>query len=87
MVALETGASSFGAFASLLLILVVAVVSKLGVDYFSRESLKKEAKFERGIKNKGTNQGLLGGGPYGEDEPAHEGRADSSELDIIIPQQ
>ena len=42
LVAIEDGSSSFGAFASLLLLLVVAFVSKLGVDYYTRDSIKKE---------------------------------------------
>lgn len=87
MVSIGDGSSSFGAFASLLLILVVAIVSKLGVDYYSRDSIKKEQKFEKEIKNKGSNQGLLGGTSYGDDEADGQRRVDSSELDIIIPQQ
>ena len=73
------------------MVLVVALVSKLGVDYYTREDVKKERKFEKEIKDKGSNQGLLGGASYGDNGfafvPNDDIRGDSSELDVIIPQQ
>ena len=68
------------------MILVVAFISKIGMDYHSIDTLKKEQKFEKEIKEKGSNRGLLGGSSYGDDdENKTTGLADSSELDIIVP--
>ena len=67
-----------------MVVLVVAFIAKLGVDYYSRDAVRKEAKFAREIKEKGSGQGLLGGASYGGDDHV---RADSSALDVIVPQQ